>query len=80
LTAATSCQAALVYDEQVCASVTSPLLVGYPYCIEAADGRIEFGRIDPGGKLPRITSGSTAAEYFVYWGDEALARQIGVSD
>ncbi|WP_233799743.1 PAAR domain-containing protein [Paraburkholderia sp. HP33-1] len=78
-TAATSSPTTLVFDEQVCASVMGVQLPGYPYYMETADGRIEFGRLDASGRLPRIASGASAAEYTVYWGDEALAKQVGGS-
>ncbi|MEX3900000.1 PAAR domain-containing protein [Paraburkholderia sp. BR10954] len=80
LAVATRSPSALVYDEQVFASAMGALLPGYPYCIETTDGRVESGRLDASGRLPRIPSGASAAEYTVYWGDEALARQLGVSD
>ncbi|WP_409259141.1 PAAR domain-containing protein [Paraburkholderia sp. WSM4177] len=80
LAAATSSRTTLVYDEQVRASVVGAVLLGYPYYIETADERIQFGRLDTSGQLPRISSGAIAAEYAVYWGDEALARMVGVSD
>ena len=80
LTATRLLPSALVYDEQIYADAIGALLFDYPYHIETADGRVESGRLDTSGKLPRIGSGSTAAEYTVYWGDEALARQVGVRD
>jgi uncharacterized Zn-binding protein involved in type VI secretion len=46
---------------------------GIPYFIETADGRIFSGRTGADGLLPRVAT-QEAAEYVVYWGDEALAR------
>jgi uncharacterized Zn-binding protein involved in type VI secretion len=66
-----------VFDERVCAASTCSL-DGYPYCIEMADGRIEFGRLDASGRLPRIETGLIAADFTVYWGEEALSKQTRV--
>lgn len=46
---------------------------GVPYFIETADGRIFSGRTGSDGLLPRVVT-QDAAEYVVYWGDEALAK------
>ena len=67
-----------MFDEQVCVAPAGALLAGYPYYIETADGRIESGRIDTGGQLPRIVTGNSPDSYTVYWGDQALAKQFGV--
>jgi uncharacterized Zn-binding protein involved in type VI secretion len=66
------------HDEQVCATAPGTLLAGYPYYIETADRRIESGRIDASGQLPRIVTGNNSDSYTVFWGDEALAKQFGV--
>ncbi len=65
------------FDERVRAITTGVSIDGYPYCVEMADGRIQTGRLDASGKLPRIDTGETAGSYVVYWGDEALARRAG---
>ncbi len=65
------------FDEQVSA-VGRGASDGYPYYIEAADGRIYSGRLAADGRLPRIDTGASAGEYSLYWGDEALAKQDGV--
>ncbi|MFL9962798.1 PAAR domain-containing protein [Paraburkholderia sediminicola] len=77
-TGTASSSAVSVYDEQVCATAPGTLLAGYPYYIENADGRIESGRIDTSGQLPRIGTGNNSDSYTVFWGDEALAKQFGV--
>lgn len=64
------------YDEQVHATAQGAI-EGYPYFIETTDGRIFSGRVNDDGKLPRIHA-DTAADYSVYWGDEALAKQEGI--
>jgi hypothetical protein len=60
------------YDEQVTA-IGRGASEGYPYCIEAADGRIESGRLDSSGVLPRIYTDNADA-YAIHWGDEALSH------
>lgn len=64
-----------VYDEQV-RPVGRGATEGCPYFIETADGRLFMGRIDDGGKLPRVYT-DAEDHYAVYWGDEALAMQDG---
>lgn len=68
--------AAGAFDEQV-RGVGRGRLEGYPYYVQLADGRIEAGRLDSTGMLPRVQTGGAADDYAVYWGDEALARQDG---
>lgn len=64
------------YDEQVrCAGRGATN--GYPYFIETEDGRTFSGRLENGGRLPRIQT-DVASDYSVVWGDEALARHEGV--
>jgi uncharacterized Zn-binding protein involved in type VI secretion len=53
--------------------LVAPSIDGVPYFIETADGRIFSGRTSADGLLPRVAT-QEAAEYMVYWGDEALAR------
>ncbi|RKT26394.1 PAAR motif-containing protein [Paraburkholderia sp. RAU2J] len=77
-TATVVASSSAVYDEQVCATAPGTLLAGYPYYVEVADGRIESGRIDTSGRLPRIVTGNNSDSYTVFWGDEALAKQFGV--
>lgn len=62
------------FDEQIRATTSSVGLDGYPYFIEMADGRILSGRLEPGGTLPRMTTGENPDEYMVYWGEDALER------
>jgi hypothetical protein len=61
------------YDEQVKA-IGCGASEGYPYCIETADGRIESGRLDSSGVLPRIST-DNADTYTIHWGDEAMAHE-----
>jgi hypothetical protein len=49
----------------------------YSYFIETADGRAFSGRVAEGGDLPRVAT-NTGADYHIYWGDEALAREQGI--
>jgi hypothetical protein len=65
-----------LYDEQV-RLVGPETLEGYPYYIVVSDGRKLAGRLGADGKLPRISTGNKAAEFVVYWGDEALAKEMG---
>ncbi|CAN7200538.1 PAAR domain-containing protein [Trinickia sp. LjRoot230] len=67
-----------IYDEQV-AVASSAALEGYPYLIEAIDGRTIAGRLDSNGRLPRVYSDASGA-YSVHWGDEALAKQEGLAN
>jgi len=66
-----------IYDEQVRGITTLVNLEGYPYFVESPDGRTVSGRLDEDGRMPRVRA-DAAANYRVYWGDEALARQEGV--
>lgn len=52
---------------------------GYPYFIETSDGQTFSGRLDESGHLPRVYT-YNADDYTVYWGDEALAKQDGMTD
>lgn len=61
------------YDERIRVIAPMAAHVGYPYLIETVGGQRLSGRIDSSGLLPRIVTGY-AAEYIIYWGDEALAR------
>jgi hypothetical protein len=61
------------YDEQVKA-IGRGASEGYPYWIGTADGRIESGRLDSSGVLPRIYT-DNAETYSIHWGDEALANE-----
>lgn len=63
-------------DEQVHA-VARMALDFYSYFIETADGRAFSGRVAEGGDLPRVAT-NTGADYHIYWGDEALAREQGI--
>jgi uncharacterized Zn-binding protein involved in type VI secretion len=62
------------FDEQIRASASNASLVGYPYLIEMADGRMFSGHVEAGGILPRMMTGENVDEYTVYWGDEALEK------
>ncbi len=65
--------AAFPFDEQVKLALAGDqvVLIGLPWFIKTADGRVFKGRLDGSGQLPRI---DTPAEdkYEVLWGDEAL--------
>jgi hypothetical protein len=63
------------FDEQVRAKGRGAA-AGYPYFIEVADGRVHGGRLASDGLLPRVLTEGTE-DYAVYWGDEALAKQLG---
>ncbi|CAB3804686.1 hypothetical protein LMG28614_06057 [Paraburkholderia ultramafica] len=63
------------YDERVRA-IGRGATEGYPYFIETADGGTFSGRLDNDGHLPRLYT-DAAADYHVYWGDDALARGKG---
>ncbi|MEQ5839902.1 PAAR domain-containing protein [Paraburkholderia acidicola] len=65
------------YDEEVRAIAPVAMLRGYPYAIETADGEVVSGRLDNGGRLPRVFT-DASEDYTVYWGDEALAMTDGV--
>ncbi|WP_414448575.1 PAAR domain-containing protein [Burkholderia sp. 22PA0099] len=62
------------YDEQVCPAGNG-VSKGYPFFIETPGGYTHFGRLDSEGNLPRIYS-AYADDYVVFWGDEALERQV----
>lgn len=64
-----------LFDERVTV-VGAGVSVGYPYFIQMADGRTTGGHLDEAGALPRIFT-ECAADYHVYWGDEALAMRGG---
>lgn len=63
----------LIYDEQVRA-IGQGAAEGYPYLIEFADGESFSGRLDSGGRLPRIQT-DQAGTYAIHWGDAALAHR-----
>jgi len=63
------------YDERV--KATEHATEGMPYYIETSDGRVQYGRLDTSGQLPRIYTGDNPDEYTVYWGDDALGKQYG---
>jgi hypothetical protein len=67
-------KSATACDEQVRAVAVRASLAGYPFCIETADGRIESGRLDSSGLLPRIFTDDADA-YVIHWGDEAMALE-----
>lgn len=67
----------LLFDEQIRSDADGAAMEGYPYFIETEDGRTFSGRLEPDGRLPRITS-DTSGQYSVHWGDDALARQQGI--
>lgn len=63
-----------LYDEQP--KLVAKLIEGVPYYVETLDGRTFSGRTGVDGVLPRIdTKGED--DYWVYWGDEALAKMEG---
>ena len=73
-------QASNTYDEQVhLGTAGAGVVAGLPYFVEVADGRTISGRADETGELPRIET-DAAAEYTVYWGDEALAMMEGIEE
>jgi hypothetical protein len=74
----TASEAKDTFDEQVRATERGAS-EGYPYFIETSDGQTFSGRLDESGHLPRVYTYS-ADEYTVYWGDEALAKQDGLTD
>jgi hypothetical protein len=63
------------HDEQVRA-IGAGASDGYPWFIEMADGRTLAGRLDARALLSRIST-EVAGDYVIYWGDEALAKQVG---
>jgi len=63
------------FDEQVQVAGVAGL-AGYPYFIEAPDGKTLFGRVDDFGRLPRIYTELTE-RYIIYWGEDALEKQAG---
>lgn len=63
------------YDERV--KATEHATEGMPYYIETSDGRVNYGRLDASGRLPRIHTGDNFDDYTIYWGDDALAKQHG---
>ncbi|MDQ7979808.1 PAAR domain-containing protein [Paraburkholderia sp. SARCC-3016] len=67
-------QSSTSYDEQVAARGSYVALRGYPYLIEMANGKSVCGRIDSGGRLPRVQTDS-ADTYSIHWGDEALSHE-----
>jgi hypothetical protein len=69
-----STSAISAFDEQVLPTTGRGSLLGYPYLIEQTDGQMLAGRIDSGGRLPRIHT-DAAETYTIYWGDEALAHE-----
>jgi hypothetical protein len=72
-TASTGNVSPAAYDEQV--KVTGRgASDGYPYCIETGDGRVESGRLDATGVLPRIYT-DNADTYTILWGEEALSHE-----
>ncbi len=76
--AGTTSEAKDTFDEQVRATERGAS-EGYPYFIETSDGQTFSGRLDESGHLPRVYTYS-ADDYTVYWGDEALAKQDGMTD
>jgi len=76
--AATASEAKDTFDEQVRATERGAS-EGYPYFIETSDGQTFSGRLDESGHLPRVYTYS-ADDYTVFWGDEALAKQGGMTD
>ncbi|MEM5449140.1 PAAR domain-containing protein [Paraburkholderia sp. BR14263] len=65
---------AKIFDEQVRVWANSGVLDGYPYFIEMVDGQSFFGRVDSGGVLPRMSTGTSRDDYIVYWGEDALIK------
>ncbi|MBN3754685.1 PAAR domain-containing protein [Paraburkholderia sp. Tr-20389] len=61
------------HDEQVKA-IGRGASKGYPYYIETVNGRIESGRLDLSGVLPRIYT-DNADTYTIHWGDDALSHE-----
>lgn len=63
-----------INDEQVRVAVPGVALDGYPYLVEAADGRYFSGRVGKDGLLPRVATDGVD-EYTVHWGDSALSKK-----